>query len=243
MNLAPSAQHVGGLCVSDNLMRVTTNLESIRTLIVQARALISAAVRLGPESGVDEALARIDAILSELLQKIAYSATTPDNDPADSSGDVCIHRHVSTYTKRPTGDSSASLNECEPLESLAVIAQDLSVLLATFARVTAALSRERLQRPSSPHDGNDTLAGPDEQALEATEDNPAANELEQLFVATIQRYKEGHWRSAAEAARHITPEIVDLAATLSSKRAGKPLLRKGTVKPLEWIRLHRRSKQ
>jgi hypothetical protein len=68
------------------------------------------------------------------------------------------------------------------------------------------------------------------------------NERDVLLDATIRLYEQGQWKTASEAARQIAPQIVKLAADLAGRRSGRPLLRNGTGKPLEWIRRYRRSR-
>lgn len=207
--------------------------EDIDSLIERIRVVIHAASKGGIELSSKELSLPAQELQKQISEQLGLRALKAVSNDADleNAARICAHYAVGASMLREL----VSMPTAEPPDRwVHILGEQLAVAFRALVSVALLLSqaegllRQFMSAQRSPLDPRETFGGTDE--------------LDLLFEATIHRYEQGHWKTASQAARQITPEIVELAADLANRRAGRPVLITGTSKPLEWIRRHRRSK-
>ena len=208
--------------------------EDIDDLIKKVRSLLAVAAQTDSEVTSQVLSARTHQALVEIYEQLESSGIKIGRSDADlgNAARICAYYAESAKVLHDELSLEAA-QDVQLRDGLALSAQIVN-LFSSLAYSAASLSRSKAHLQ--------LYAYRDEAAALWRDGMTESEELKQLFDATVRRYEQGSWRTAAQAARKITPEIVELAASFANRRAGRSLLRPGTNKPLEWIRRHRRCK-
>ncbi len=217
----------------DNIFHPDLNAEDVESLMQRIRTILNAAANDGIRLKSRRASERARKLRREINDQLGLRMLRGAGNDADleNAARACAHYAadaIALMEIASKSDGDLPTRWVEPLGR--------QVGEAFRSLAAAAILAIRAERPLRQY------FAARRQFEEWREPTMTGNERDVLLEATIRLYEQGQWKTASEAARQIAPQIVKLAADLASRRSGRPLLRNGTGKPLEWIRQYRHSK-